>query len=224
MKKFRKPLFMVNPKTYVYGDDVLKLAKLTEKIANKYGLDSLFTSQQIDIPILKKNTSNLIITAQHMDDVAPGKLGTVLPEALSYYGTDAVVLNHSEDPLTVSELDNSIKRARKLGMLSIACADSFEQCRAIAEMHPDIMICEPADLVGSGSTSDESYVKQAIAAVHSVDPKIAVIAAAGVDDADDVSKMLTWGADGTGGASGIVKASDWEEKLEEMMSVMAKFK
>ncbi|WP_057738415.1 triose-phosphate isomerase [Liquorilactobacillus uvarum] len=224
MRNFKRPLFMVNPKTYVYGSDVVKLAKLTEKIANKYDLDCLFTSQQIDIPALKENTDNLIITAQHMDAVGPGKLGSVLPEALSYYGVDAVVLNHSEDPLTVSDLDGSIKRARKLGMLSIACADSFEQCRAVAEMHPDIMICEPADLVGSGSTSDESYVKRAIEAVHSVDPKIAVIAAAGVDDAGDVSKMLTWGADGTGGASGIVKASSWEEKLEEMMSAMSKFK
>ncbi|KRL01750.1 triose-phosphate isomerase [Liquorilactobacillus capillatus] len=224
MRIFKKPLFMVNPKTYLYGDNVVKLAQLTEKVANKYGLDCLFTSQPIDIPALKQATSDLIITAQHMDTVKPGKLGVVLPEALNSYGVDAVILNHSEDPLTVSQLDDGVKKARALGMLSIACADSFEQCRAIAQMHPDIMICEPADLVGSGSTSDENYVKQALKAVHTVNPEITVIAAAGVDDAGDVIKMLTWGAEGTGGASGIVKATDWEEKLEEMMSAMAKFK
>ncbi|KRL05716.1 triose-phosphate isomerase [Liquorilactobacillus oeni] len=226
MKKFKKPFFMVNPKTYLYGADVIKLAELTEKIAAKYELQSIFTAQLIDIPDIKnKPTDNLLVTAQHMDTIEPSKgMGSVLPAALKNHGVDAVVLNHSERPLTISDLDAGIKSAKENDLLSIACADTLEQCKAIAELHPDAMICEPSALVGSGSTSDKSYVTQSIAAVHSVAPDIFVIEAAGVGDAADVKKMLEWGADGTGGASGIVKADNWEEKLDEMMSAVAQFK
>ncbi|KRL97810.1 triose-phosphate isomerase [Liquorilactobacillus satsumensis] len=226
MKKFKKPFFMVNPKTYLYGNDVLRLAELTEKVAAKYDIESIFTAQLIDIPEIKKHAyPHLLITAQHMDTIPPNKgMGSVLPEALKAYGVDAVILNHSERQLTLSQLDAGIKRAKKVGLLSIACADTLEQCQAVAQLHPNAMICEPAALVGSGKTSGKDYVTQSIAAVHAVDPAIFVIEAAGVSTAADVTQMLEWGAAGTGGASGIVKAEDWEAKLNALIGALAHFK
>ena len=69
----RKPFFIVNPKSYISGDDVLKLAKLADELAQKYDIDCIFTGQLIDLPMIKKATKNLIITAQFMDSLTPGR-------------------------------------------------------------------------------------------------------------------------------------------------------
>ena len=37
-KQLRWPFFVVNPKSYLYGEDILKLAKYTDKLAEKYDL------------------------------------------------------------------------------------------------------------------------------------------------------------------------------------------
>ncbi len=42
--KLRVPFFVVNPKAYMYGDEVLKLAEYTDKLAKKYNFDILFTA------------------------------------------------------------------------------------------------------------------------------------------------------------------------------------
>ena len=101
----RKPFFIVNPKSYIFGDDVLKLAKLADELAQKYDIDCIFTGQLIDLPMIKKATKNLIITAQFMDSLTPGRgMGHVLPEALKNQGVEAVVLNHAEKQLTLTEI------------------------------------------------------------------------------------------------------------------------
>ena len=46
--------FIVNPKSYIFGDDVLKLAKLADELAQKYDIDCIFTGQLIDLPNDKK--------------------------------------------------------------------------------------------------------------------------------------------------------------------------
>lgn len=48
-KQLRWPFFVVNPKSYLYGEDILKLAKYTDKLAEKYDFDVLFTAQLIDL-------------------------------------------------------------------------------------------------------------------------------------------------------------------------------
>ncbi|MCP0888034.1 triose-phosphate isomerase [Ligilactobacillus sp. WILCCON 0076] len=225
MRKIQKPFFIVNPKSYIYGKDIIKLAVIADKLAKKYQVDCIFTGQLIDLPSIKSQTQNLIVMAQTMDELKPGRgMGHVLAEALVEKGVEGVVLNHAEKPLTLSKLDATIKRAHENNLITIVCADTPEQCRAVAELHPDIMICEPTNLIGTGSISNENYVKSTIDAVHSVDKSILIMQAAGVSTADDINKVLLLGADGTGGTSGIIKAESWEDKLNELMSALAKFK
>lgn len=223
--KIRKPFFIVNPKSYLYGDDAMKMAKISDKLAAKYNIDCIFTGQLVDLPIIAKETSHLIITAQHMDSLKPGRgMGHVLPEALVHAGIKAVVLNHAEKPLTIAELDKTIKRAKEVGLLTIVCSDTVEQCRAIAELNPDVMICEPDSLIGTGNSSNEDYIKSTVEAVRDVNPDILIMEAAGVSTGADVEKIMKLGADGTGGTSGIIKAPSWEDKISEMMSALVKFK
>ena len=223
--KIRKPFFIVNPKSYLYGNEAMKLAKNSDKLAKKYDIDCIFTGQLVDLPEIAKETNNLIIAAQHMDFLTPGRgMGHVLPEALVNQGIRAVVLNHAEKPLTIAELDMTIKRAKEVGLLTIVCSDTVKQCRAIAELNPDVMICEPDSLIGTGNSSNEDYIASTTEAVREVNPNILIMQAAGVSTGDDVEKIMKLGADGTGGTSGIIKALSWEDKISEMMSALVKFK
>ena len=223
--RIRKPFFIVNTKSYLYGDDAMKLAKISDKLAEKYDIDCLFTGQLVDLPEIAKNTNHLIITAQHMDSLHPGRgMGHVLPEALVHQGIKAVVLNHAEYPLTIAELDATIKRAKEVGLLTIVCSDTVEQCKAIAELNPDVMICEPDSLIGTGNSSNEDYIKSTTEAIRNVNPNILIMQAAGVSTDADVTKIMKLGADGTGGTSGIIKAPSWEEKISEMMAALVEFK
>lgn len=221
MGNLKKPFFIVNPKSYLFGKDIIKLAEITEELAIKYQIDCIFTGQLIDLPAIRQRAPHLIIAAQHMDTLQPGRgMGHVLPEALKNQGVQAVVLNHAEKPLTLATIDRSVKRAKEVGLMSIVCADTPEQCRAVAEFHPKMMICEPTSLIGTGSISNETYIKQTNKAVRDVDSNILIMQAAGVSTAEDVRKVLLLGADGTGGTSGIIKARNWRDKISEMMAAM----
>lgn len=221
----KAPFFIVNPKSYLYGAEVVKLAQIADRLAQQYHIDCLFTGQLIDLPALKQATQHLIITAQTMDPLEPGRgMGQVLPEGLQSQGVGAVVLNHAEKPLTIAALDWTIKRARTLNLMSIVCADTPEQCRAVAQLHPTMMICEPTSVIGTGTISNDDYIQQTNQAVREVDPQILIMQAAGVSTGADVTHVLQLGADGTGGTSGIIQAPDWKAKLTEMMSALVQFK
>lgn len=224
MALVRKPFLMVNPKVYLYGDKLIKLAKVADKLAQKFQVDILFTGPLIDLPRIKAETSHLILTAQHMDMMEPGRgMGHVLPEGLVAAGIQAVVLNHAEKQLTLNVLAKTIKRAKEVGLYTIVCGDSIEECRAIAQLEPDMMICEPTSLIGTNKTSDDEYITKTVKAVKEIDSNILVLEAAGVSTGNDVKKVLQLGADGTGGTSGIVCADDWEKKLVEMINPLKSY-
>ena len=219
------PLLIVNPKAYLGGADTLALARLTDELAGQFGITTIFTAQHADLRMVAEATENLVVTAQHMDPITPGRgMGHILPEGLVEAGARAVVLNHAEHPLTVDVLDRTIERAREVGLASIVCADSDAQCRAIAHLGPDVMICEPTANIGTGVMDEGEYVERTTKLVKELDPDILIIQAAGVSRGSDVTRVLQQGADGSGGTSGIVKADDWRAILTEMYAALRGFK
>lgn len=219
----RRPFFVINPKSYLYGADILKLAKHTDALARQYDIDVLFTAQSIDIPMIKEATSNLLMIAQHMDGLEPGKgMGHVLPEALKNAGVVGTFLNHAEHPMSIHQLATAMHRCDKLGILTIVCADSVEEAKAIAMLYPDVMVCEPTSLIGTGKVSDEIYMKATNQAVKGISKKTKVLQAAGISTGQNVYDAIMFGADGTGGTSGIVCAQDPEKTLDEMFIALNK--
>ena len=223
MKYNLTPFLVVNPKSYLYGEKSLALAKAADEAAEKYGLTVFFTCPFADIRLIAGNTKDVVVTAQHMESLRPGRgMGHVLPESLKEAGAGAVFLNHAENPMTVAELCKTIKRARELEMLTIVCADSVAEGLAIAEFHPDILLCEPTDLIGTGQTADDSYVLDACEQIRRIDPKIAVMIASGVTTAEDCYRVVKLGADGTGATSGILKAPDPAVRVHEMAEAIVR--
>lgn len=217
----QRPFFVVNPKSYLYGQELYKLAKKVDELCEHYNFQSLFTAQLIDLPWVIQNCPHLIPCAQTMESLKPGRgMGHVLPEALAAAGVRATFLNHAENPLTINELASTIMRAKEVGILTCVCADSVEEARAIAQFKPDIMTCELTSLIGTGHIASEEYIRESTKAVKEVSPDTMVLQAAGISTGQDVYDAIMYGGDATGGTSGIVAAKDPFATLDAMFEAL----
>lgn len=130
------------------------------------------------------------------------------------------MLNHCEKPVSLPVLCQTIRRAKELGLLTIVCADSIAEAKAIACLGPDIIVPEPSELIGTGQTSDMEYVLTSIQAIKSINPEILVLQGAGISSGRDVYKVIRAGAEATGTSSGIVKAPDRAAMVDEMIGAV----
>ncbi len=218
-KIIKPPFFEIGPKSYLYGDDILNLAIAADKASEKYGVDIIFTTPLVDIRRIKEATKNIHVFAPHMDPIYPGRgLADTLPESLVAAGAEGVMLNHCEKPLSFDTLKETIKRAEEVGLTTIVCADSMADASKIATLAPDIIVAEPSELIGTGVSVGEEYVKAATDAVHSVNKDILVLTAAGIANGEDVYNTIISGADATGSSSGVAKAEDRAAMVDEMIS------
>lgn len=225
MKKIKTPFFIVNPKSYLYGEESLQLALVADKLAEKYGVEVFFTSPFIDLANIKNHTKNLKVTAQHMDALVPGRgMGYVLPESLKAAGVEAVFLNHAEHSLKLTDLVKIIKRAKELEIITIVCADCLEEAVAIAKLGPDILLCEPTALIGTGKTSSLGYIIETTTKIKAINENVLVMQASGISTGEDVYQTIIHGADGTGATSGILNAPDRAKRLEEMIQAIVNAK
>lgn len=219
--KLEPPFFEIGPKNYLYGDQVLDLARIADEAAAKYDVRVIYTTPYANIERVAAAVKNLKVFAPHMDEIPVGRgLACVLPESIKAAGAVGVMLNHCERPLTASVLSRTLKRARELELLSIVCADSMDETRAVAQMHPDLMITEPTELIGTGQAADLSYVKTSVDAIVSIDPNIGILVGGGISCGEDVYNTIMAGADATGSSSGIVKAADPGAMVHEMLAAL----
>lgn len=217
------PFFEIGPKSYLFGDDILELAKAADAASEKYGVDIIFTTPLVEISRVKAATKHLHIFAPHMDSLRPGRgLADILPESLVAVGAEGVMLNHVEKPLSISVLRETILRADEVGLTTIVCADSISEASMIAKLNPNIIVAEPSELIGTGITSGPAYVEASMNAVKDVNPNIFVLQGAGISNGNDVYQTISAGAEATGSSSGVVKAADRAAMVDEMISAVRK--
>ena len=214
----KAPFFEIGPKNYLYGDQIIELAKAADAAAEEFDIRVIFTTPYADIRAVKQCTKNLYVFAPHMDAIPVGRgLACVLPESIKAAGADGVMLNHCERPLETAALCRTIERAKELGLMTIVCSDTIREAKAVAQMGPDMMVVEPVDLIGTGEACSLEYVKASVEAVHSVDPSIGVLVGGGIANGEDVYNIIIAGADATGSSSGIAKAANPGEMAREMI-------
>ena len=219
--RIKAPFFEIGPKAYLYGDDVIELATAADAASAKYGVDIIFTTPVAEISRVKAATKHIHVFAPHMDPIRPGRgLADILPESLVAAGAEGVMLNHCEKPLTLAVLRATIQRAKEVGLTTIVCADSMAEAGMIAMLHPDIIVAEPSELIGTGVSVGPEYVRAATDAVKNVDPDILVLTAAGIACGKDVYNTIIAGADATGSSSGVAKAPDRAAMVDEMISAV----
>lgn len=220
-KKIEAPFFEIGPKSYLYGDDILDLAKAADRASEKYGVDIIFTTPVVDIRRVKEATKHIHVFAPHMDPITPGRgLADILPESLVAAGAEGVMLNHCEKPLSFDVLEKTIARAKEVGLTTIVCADSMAAASQIATLSPDIIVAEPTELIDTGVSVGQEYVAAATKSVKSVNSDILVLTAAGISCGEDVYNTIIAGADATGSSSGVARATDRAAMVDEMIGAV----
>lgn len=218
MINIKTPFFIFNPKSHLYGEELLELARVGERLAASIDETIFLTVPFPEISKISNECEYLAVCAQHMDALEPGRgMGYVFAESLKSAGVKATFLNHAEHPMTLDHLSQAIKRAKIVGLRTIVCANSVEEARSIALLKPDIILCEPTELISTGQTSDAAYIEETNQAIRAIDSEILVMQAAGISTAEDVYRVIQAGADGTGCTSGIVKADNPVQMFEDMV-------
>lgn len=217
------PFFEIGPKSYLYGDEVLALAKAADRASKNYNVPIIFTTPYTEIRRVVEATENLLVCAPHMDPIPIGRgLADILPESIAATGAHGVMLNHAERPVTYDTLARTIKRADEVGLFSIVCTNTIEEVKAVALLKPNIIVAEPTNLIGTGKMSDMEYVSASISAVKEINPGILVLQGAGISSGKDVYKVILSGAEATGSSSGIIEAIDREAMIDEMIHAVRK--
>ena len=218
--KIRTPYFEIGTKNYIYGDTVLEYAIAADKAAEKYDIEVLFITPAVEIRRVVENTKHLIVLAPYMDTLRPGRgMADILPEALKAAGAKGVVINHCEKPMSLPQMKATIDRARELDFLVFACADTLEEAKAIAQLHPDIINPEPSAIIGGGNgVTPMDYVMDSIREIKAIYPDIMVEQAAGITCGQQVYDFIMAGSEAAGAASGIMKAADPLAMIDEMIA------
>lgn len=220
----KKPFFEIGPKVYLYGKEAVRLAEEADRLCEEYQVEIIFTAPYTDIREIAEKTKHIRVFAQHMDGVSQGRgVGAVLPEALKEAGAEGVMLNHAERPLTLTELNNSIIRAKEVGLATLVCAGTPEEGAAVACLEPDIVLAEAPGLIGKGrrGPEDVAEITRINQAVHKVAPGMPILHGAGIHDEQDVYEIIKAGADATGSTSGILAAEQPLEMLKRMIAAVA---
>jgi triosephosphate isomerase len=90
----------------------------------------------------------------------------------------------------------------------------------LARLEPDYIAVEPPELIGSGvavSKARPELVSRTVSKVKQTGFRGKILCGAGIVSGDDVKKAVELGADGVLVSSSVVKAKDWESKIEELV-------
>lgn len=221
--KISEPFFEYGPKCYMYGETLLKMAKGLEKLAKKYKVDVVLDIPDTEIYNIAHNvdTKRVHVYSQHMDSIEIGRgMGRTLPEALKAAGAVGVMLNHAEHKLSIEEIEKAIKRADRVGLATMVCADSIEEVKAVAKLAPNILVAEPTELIGTGKPADKAYVDEVIRVIKEINPDIKPFPSAGISKGEDCYNIIKAGSSASGCSSAIAKAANPLALAEEMIAAV----
>lgn len=219
----RTPMVILNFKTYLEstGKNALKLAKISEKVADDTGVNIAIAPQNTDLLRISSEVK-IPVLAQHVDAVeAGGHTGSVLLESVKMAGASGTLINHSECRMKLADIQKVVERTIDHEMISVICTNNIETSIAAAILKPNFVAIEPPELIGSGipvSQAEPQIVEGTVDAVHGISKGIGVLCGAGISTGEDMKAALELGSDGVLLASGIIRAEDPEQALFNLVS------
>ena len=231
-------MIWVNFKLYkeTFGDGVLRLAEACFKVAEKTKVEIIPVVSPFDLWRVKKRFQKKV-WVQHVDLFFEGaKTGWVSPLQAIILGADGTLLNHSEhkiSPGKVKQILSYLKKdkwrkhweqevpilKRKIEKFrTMVCFATQGQAKRWVKRlgsFSEFVAYEPPELIG-GEVSVSQARPEVVRKVVELLPKQRVVIGAGIRSGDDVKKALKLGAKGVLVSSGVVKADNPQEKLEEL--------
>ncbi len=221
-------MFIINFKNYdeISGSNAVKLTKIAEKISKKYKIKIAVAPPQHLLSEIAKYS--IPVLAQHLDTANIGSTtGFMVPEILKKSRISGSLINHSEHRISENEIIELISRLKKLNMISVVCVKDVNEAKKYAKLNPDYIAIEPPELIGTGkavSKEKPEAITKSVMAVKEAKNSTKLLCGAGIASGDDVARAIQLGAKGILVASGIVKAKNWNDVIEDFALAISKNK
>jgi len=221
----KTPIIILNYKTYTEstGKNAVQLSKYVQEASEESGINMAIAPQAVDLyPIISE--VDIPVYSQHMDAITPGgHTGSTLPEAIKETGVTGTLINHSEQRLTIADIDSIVEKTKEMELTSVLCTNNVKTSAAAASFNPDYIAIEPPELIGTGipvSQANPEIVENTVEEIHKINKEINVLCGAGISTGEDMKAALDLGAEGVLLASGIIKADNQKEALLDLVSLI----
>lgn len=207
----KRPVVIINLKTYLSGKKSLNLIKKIGEVDSKI----IIGCQPTEIYQASQLVKNPIYV-EHVDSLEPGRnTGFILPEAVKASGASGVFLNHSEHRLDLSTIKKTVKRCKDLRLRVCLFAKDLSQARELKKLKPDYLVIEPPELIAG----EKSVSRARPELIEEIGKRLKYpfIVGAGVKDGEDVRIAMKFGASGVALASAVTTAKNPEGVLRGLV-------
>ncbi len=209
-------MIVINFKNYKVGSEALKLAKIIEKYLPK----AIVCPSTIDIEMIAQKTK-LKVFAQHADYQDGNKTtGYNTLKDLKSIGISGTLINHSEHPLSLTNLYKTSIVAKKLNLRTIVCTPSLRRFKGMLRserVKPYAIAFEDPKLISTGKSITKYNPKTLLKFVKAMKKaNIVPLCGAGISSADDVRQAYSFGCKGVLISSAIANSKNPVHLLKEL--------
>ena len=216
-----RPLVVVNLKTYetAHGTSAENLVKAIASVETNARM--VVAVSAFDLSAVVNAAPNLEVWCQHLDPVGFGSYtGWLHPSTAVERGASGTLINHAEHKVSIEHVAMLLDAVPE-GFTVCACAADIDEARALTALQPDYVAVEPPELIGgdiSVTTADPAIVSGTAAAVREISEQVGILCGAGVKNGADVATAIELGTIGVLLASGVTKATNPKEIIEDLVS------
>jgi len=213
-------VILINFKTYpqAIGPNALRLAQdLTTVSQNFPQVEIGFAPPSLELAEVAKHTESPV-WAQHTDPAGEGQFtGYLSPADAKSAGVTGTFLNHSEHPLEMEVIKETMRLARESGLKILVFARDPQRVADLKNLSPDYIAYEPPELIG-GDISVTSAKPEIISEAVQAAGDIPLLIGAGVHAKADIETALKLGAAGAVVSSAVVTADNPGAVFSDLLS------
>ncbi len=209
-------MIFINFKTYPETTDQ-NAVKLCQIIKNTPSAVPIIPCLQTSDIKQVTQTINLPTFSQHVDPVELGQhTGFTAPEAVKKDGALGTLLNHSEHPVDLKTIKETLKLSHLHQLKVMIITDTLRILKKVTKLNPDYLGFEDPKLIGGETPMVQAHpdlIKKAVSLSHQP-----LIVGGGIRSTQDVKTALSLGAKGILLASEFAKSSDRQATLNKLVA------
>ncbi len=219
----KSPFILVNLKSYAesIGQGAHRIGRAARAVSDDTGISIGLAPMYPDIHPVRHHFE-IPVFAQHIDPVEPGAFTGRMPvQAVKTAGAIGSLVNHSEYRLNIADIERNVSVLKAEKMVSCVCSNNVATTQALAALSPDFVAIEPPELIGgtiSVSEANPGIITASVEAVKEISRDTRILTGAGIHSGKCVRTAVDLGTDGVLLASSVVKATDPELVLRELVS------